>query len=70
VLSAISECSSSPFSGSPWSPVSATLYIESISSSNLPLQHLLHLLNQLFKSPSLCLSSSLSSLSQTRQLIS
>ena len=70
-LSPVSECSTSVFSGSPWSPVSATSYVESIlssicsstasSSSSEPHSPISSLL---------CLSSSLSSLSQSRRLIS
>ena len=63
VLSPVSKCSSSVFSGCPWSPVSATSYRESISSSRSSSTTSSSSSEQLspILSP-LCLSSSLSSL--------
>ena len=71
VLSPVSECSTSVFSGCPWSPVSAKSHRESMSSSGSS-SAASSSSSEPFSpiSSTLCLSSLLSSLSETRRLIS
>ena len=71
VLLHVSECSTSVFSRCLWSPVSATSYRQSISSSRSSSTASSSSSEPLWPiSRPLCLSSSLSTLSETRRLIS